>query len=123
MEDERVERNHRAKRGFSQSDGAGDGMHVRDWKTGGVRFSARGAKVVFGCRNVEKGDEGEDGEMMEKFPHLDLVVMEDVALDVSSGRIDCEVCRTFQRDDWRVGRVGEQCRSGGGRKDTREKLV
>ena len=43
-----------------------------------------GARVVFGCRNVEKGMKAKR-EMMEKFPHLDLVVMEDVALDVSSG--------------------------------------
>ena len=43
-----------------------------------------GAKVVFGCRNLKKAGEVKR-EMMEKFPHLDLVLMEGVTLDVSSG--------------------------------------
>ena len=56
-----------------------------------------GARVVFGCRNVEKGMKAKR-EMMEKFPHLDLVVMEDVALDVSSGE---SIAKILQNDSTR----------------------
>ena len=60
-----------------------------------------GARVVFGCRNVEKGMKAKR-EMMEKFPHLDLVVMEDVALDVSSGE---SIARFAERFNERIGEL------------------
>ena len=41
-------------------------------------------------------------EMMEKFPHLDLVVMEDVALDVSSGE---SIARFAERFNERIGEL------------------
>jgi NAD(P)-dependent dehydrogenase (short-subunit alcohol dehydrogenase family) len=53
-----------------------------------------GAKVVFGCRNLKKAGEVKR-EMMEKFPHLDLVVMEGVALDVSSGESIAKFAQRF----------------------------
>ena len=46
-------------------------------------------------------DEGEE-EMMEKFPHLDLVVMEDVALDVSSGE---SIARFAERFNEKIGEL------------------
>ena len=60
-----------------------------------------GAKVVFGCRNVKKAKDVKD-EMMEKFPHLDLVVMEDVALDVASGD---SIARFAERFNERIGEL------------------